>query len=131
MTAVLVDHNLEGQAQLILGFLAAEGWLELMPLQLWTLAEVGLPFNSSDRVIWRFCQERSMLLLTGNRAGKGADSLEMTLRVENTSSSLPVITIASTDRLGEREYRKRCAERLIEVVFDLDQYKGVGRLFIP
>ncbi|NJR26421.1 MAG: ACP S-malonyltransferase, partial [Richelia sp. CSU_2_1] len=26
---------------------------------------------------------------------------------------------------------ERCAERLIEIAVDLDNYKGVGRLFIP
>jgi hypothetical protein len=30
---VLVDHNIEGQSVLLWGMLAAEGWLELVPLQ--------------------------------------------------------------------------------------------------
>jgi hypothetical protein len=128
---VLVDHNLEGQAQLIWGILASDGWLDLIQLRLATLADLGLPFSSSDRVIWRTAQAQRMLLLTGNRAQRGDDSLEQTLREEGTPVSLPVITVASIDRLGERFYRKRCAERLIEIIVDLERYLGTGRLFIP
>ena len=46
---ILVDHNVEGQATLLLGTLAADGWLELVPLRLVTFAQVGLPINSTDR----------------------------------------------------------------------------------
>jgi hypothetical protein len=31
----------------------------------------------------------------------------------------------------EVDYREHCVERLIEIVVDIEQYKGVGRLFIP
>jgi hypothetical protein len=62
---------------------------------------------------------------------KDKDSLEQTLRDENMPRALPVITVGSSDRLDDRAYRERCAERLAEIAFDLDQYLGVGRLFIP
>lgn len=128
---VLVDHNLIGQALLFWGTLAAEGWLDLFPLRLVTFEEVGLPINSSDRVVWRFAQAKGMILLTGNRSRKGPDSLEQTIREENTVSSLPVITVASVARLDERSYREQCASRLVEMVLDLNNYLGTGRLFIP
>jgi hypothetical protein len=128
---VLADHNLEGQATLLWGTLTAEGWLDLVPLRLTRLSELGLPMESSDRAVWRFAQAHGMLLLTGNRNMKGEDSLERTLREENTSNSLPVLTIGSVLRLDERSYREQCAERLVEIVLDLEQYRGVGRLFIP
>jgi hypothetical protein len=44
---------------------------------------------------------------------------------------LPVVTIGSLDRFSEPDYRERCVERLIEIVVEIDQYKGAGRLFIP
>jgi len=72
-----------------------------------------------------------MLLLTGNRSMKGPHSLEQTIREENTATSLPVITVSSANRLDERLYRERCGSRLIEIILDLDNYLGVGRLFIP
>jgi hypothetical protein len=128
---LLIDHNLEGQALLIRGLLSAEGWLDLVPLQLQTLADAGLPVNSNDRTVWRFAQAHAMLLLTDNRSRKGADSLEETLRDEAISSSLPVLTIGTARRLVEPEYRRRCVERLLEIVLDLERYAGVSRLFIP
>lgn len=131
MTTVLVDHNMEGQAVLLWGTLATEGWLELVPLWLVTFAEIGLSPESSDRTVWRFAQAQRMLLLTDNRSMKGADSLEQTIREESTSSALPVLTIGNVGRLDEREYRERCARRLVEVVLDLEYYLGAGRVFIP
>jgi hypothetical protein len=53
------------------------------------------------------------------------------MREENTENSFPVLTIGNLDRLSEAEYRERCAERLIEIAVDIDNYTGVGRLFIP
>jgi len=76
----LVDHHLEGQAILIEKKIAAEGWLEIIPISLVTLEEVGIPVNSNDRIVWRFAQENQMILLTGNRKMKGEDSLEQVLR---------------------------------------------------
>ena len=131
MTTVLVDHDMEGQAVLLWGALAAEGWLELVHLRLATFAEVGLSLDSSDRTVWRFAQAQQMLLLTDNRSMKGVDSLEQTIREESTLSALPVLTIGNVGRLDEREYRERCARRLVEVVLDLEYYLGAGRVFIP
>ena len=131
MTTILVDRNLEGQAILLWGLLAADGWLELVPLRLVTFAGVGLPFDSSDRTVWRYAQAQRMLLLTDNRSRKGEDSLEQTLREENTATSLPVLTIGSSQRMPERGYRQQCASRLIDIVLDREIYRGAGRLFIP
>ncbi len=122
---------MEGHAILLWGTLAAEGWLETIPLRLVTFAEMGLPPNSSDREVWRFAQAQHMILLTDNRSMKGQDSLEQTIREENTSTAIPVITIGRLDRLDEREYREQCAVRLAEIALDLDEYLGTGRLFIP
>jgi hypothetical protein len=131
MTIVLVDHNMEGQAVLLWGTLATEGWLELVPLQLVTFAEIGLSLESNDRAVWRLAQARRMLLLTDNRSMKGADSLEQTIREESSSSALPVLTIGNVSRLDEQEYRERCARRLVEIILDLEHYLGTGRVFIP
>jgi len=128
---LLIDHNIEGQATLLWGALAAEGWLELVSLRLVRFTEMGLPFDSSDRVVWRFAQAQGLLLLTDNRNMKGEDSLEQTLREENTLNSLPILTIGNTDRLDERDYREQCISRLIEIILDLESYLGTGRLFIP
>ncbi len=51
---------------------------------------------------------------------------------ENTAISLPVITIGNADRLlHDSEYQERCVERLIEIVLNIDDYRGSMRIFIP
>jgi hypothetical protein len=127
----LIDHNLTGEVDLLYGALAATGWLELVSIQFVTFADVNLPEDIDDRSLWRFVQAHQMLLLTENRNMKGMNSLEQTIREESTPLSLPIITIGSRDRLDVRDYRRRCAERLAEIVIDLESYRGVSRIFIP
>ena len=131
MITLLADHNIEGQALLLWGTLGAAGWLELVPLRLVRFAEVELSYDSTDRDVWRFAQANQMLLLTDNRNMVGADSLEQTIRDENQATSLPVITMSRADRIIERPYREQCAARLLDIVLSLDNYWGVGRVFIP
>lgn len=113
------------------GTLAAGGWLELLPMTMARFADVGLPFDSSDRTVWRFAQEHGMLLLTDNRSRRGEDSLEQTIREENSTTSLPVLTIGNVARIVEQTYREQCVIRLVEIVLDLANYLGTARLFIP
>jgi predicted nuclease of predicted toxin-antitoxin system len=128
---ILVDYNLTGYIVLFQGTLAPDGWLDLLSIRFVTLQEAGLAADTTDRVIWRFAQSNQMLLLTANRNAKGGDSLEQTIREEGTSKSLPVITVGNPDRLVERDYREQCSARLADIVFSIDNYLGVGRLFIP
>lgn len=86
--------------------------------------EVGLPMNSSDCDVWRFAQTNQMILITANRNMKGADSLEQTIRDENTTTSLPILTIANPNRFDERNYWEKCAARMIEILLDLENYIG-------
>jgi hypothetical protein len=128
----LVDHNLEGHALILSGSIANLGWLELLPIRFTTFEEVALSITSDDRVVWRFAQVNQMILLTANRSMKGRNSLEQVMREENTSTSLPVVTIGNADRiLSDPDYRNRCVDRLIEIVLDIDDYRGSRRIFIP
>ena len=128
---VLADYNLNRQAILISGSLVAGGWLDLAPIRLMTFEGIGLAADSDDRVVWRFAQTNAMLLLTANQNAKGEDSLEQVMREENQPTSLPIITIGDPDRVNESDYRERCVERLVEIVIDIQDYMGAGRLFIP
>ena len=128
---VLADHHMGGHAVVLWGALASEGWLDLLSLSLITFADIGLAHNASDREVWRFVQANGMLLLTGNRSMKDADSLETTIREENKPTSLPVITITRIDRLSQKAYRTRCVRRLTEIIADIDNYMGTGRIYIP
>ncbi|MGC1308176.1 MAG: ACP S-malonyltransferase [Phormidesmis sp.] len=128
----LIDHNLGGHAEILLGNIASQGWLELLPIRFATFKEMNLSIDSNDRVVWRLAQANQMILLTANRSMKGEDSLEQVIREENSVDSLPVITIGDADRfLADRFYRNRCVDRIIEIVLDIQTWMGVGRLFIP
>jgi hypothetical protein len=128
----LIDHNLNGHAVVFFGSIARQGWLGIVPIQFVMFTEMGLPTDSDDRVVWRLAQKHQMILLTANRSMKGQDSLEEVMREENTPTSQPVMTIANADRLlKDAEYRERCVERLVEIVLNIDDYKGSMRIFIP
>ena len=128
----LIDYNLNGHALVLYGVISRSGWLDLVPIEFITFADVELPSNSSDRVVWRFAQKNKMILLTANRSMKEKDSLEQVMREENTENSLPIITIGNPDRLlSESNYREKCVERLIEIIISIDIYMGSRRIFIP
>jgi hypothetical protein len=128
----LVDHNLEGHALLLSGNIASFGWLDLLPIRFITFEEIELSITSNDRTVWQFAQINQMILLTANRSMRGKNSLEQVMREENTFTSFPVVTIGDADRvLTDPDYHNRCVDRLIEIVFDIDDYRGTMRLFIP
>ncbi|MBW4513784.1 MAG: DUF5615 family PIN-like protein [Timaviella obliquedivisa GSE-PSE-MK23-08B] len=127
----LVDYNLDGYAAVLFGILMQRGWLEFFPIQFVTFRDVGLPMDIDDRAVWNYAQANQMMILTANRNMKGEDSLEQVMREENGSASFPIITVADLTRLDETEYRERCVDRLVEIVLELENYMGVGRLFIP
>jgi len=111
--------------------MGSEGWLKLLDIPMLTFDDVGLPINSNDRDVWRFAQTQQLILLTGNRNKDGADSLEQTIQDENTPNSLPVVTIGIVDHLEESAYREQCAERLVEIILNIENYLGIGRIYIP
>ncbi len=128
----LIDHNLGGHAEILLGNIASQGWLELVSIRFITFKEMKLSIDSSDRIVWQIAQSNKMILLTANRSMKGEDSLEQVLREENTPESFPVITIGDADRfLADRVYRNRCVDRILEILLDIEDWMGVGRLFVP
>src|SRR5215216_1533014 len=126
MITLLADHNIEGQALLLWGTLSAAGWLDFVSIRLVYFTDAGLRNDSSDRIVWRFAQAHQMYVLTDNRNMEGNDSLEQTIRDENTATSLPVITIGRVDRLAERSYREACAARLLEIVLYPEDHVGAG-----
>lgn len=128
---VLLDHHMKKQGILLWATMGSEGWLKLLDIPMLTFTDVGLPIDSNDRDVWRFAQEKQLILLTGNRNKDGIDSLEQTIRDENLADSLPVITISIVDRLEERAYREQCAEKLVEIILGIENYLGIGRIYIP
>jgi uncharacterized protein DUF5615 len=128
---VLLDHHMKKQGILLWATMGSEGWLKLLDIPMLTFTDVGLAIDSSDRDVWRFAQEHQLILLTGNRNQTGEDSLEETIRDENTPISLPVVTVSVMNRLEERGYREQCAERLAEIILDIENNLGLGRIYVP
>jgi hypothetical protein len=94
------------------------------------LRDLDLPNDASDQEIWRRCQEGRLLLITHNRNQDDATSLQATIQRENTLQSLPVLTIPRIERLVFADYRQRVAHRLAEILIDLENYLGAGRIFL-
>ena len=128
----LIDYKLQKYAAILLGKIANDGWPDLIPIRFTFFNELDLPTDSNDRLVWQLSQKNRMILMTANRNMKGEDSLEQVLREDNTSDSLPVITIANLDRFSkEASYRSRCADSIVEIVLNIENYMGSGRIFIP
>jgi hypothetical protein len=93
---------------------------------------LGLADDATDAQVWQACQENEIVLITGNRNAEGPESLEMTLRKHNDQQRLPVLTLADQDRIiRDRSYAETAVRRLLEILFDLDNLRGTGRLYLP
>ncbi len=54
------------------------------------------------------------------------------IRQHNNDQCLPVLTLADPDRIfRDRRYADAVVERLLEILFDLDNLRGSGRLYLP
>lgn len=128
---ILLDHNLDGYDIYLAVGLKEIGWGELILADFKRLRDYGLPDNLPDQDIWRFVQANRLLLITNNRNSRGETSLQATLRRENTPDALPILTVADKEALKRSDYRQRAAQKLVDIIIDLDCYLGTGRLFIP
>jgi len=125
MITILLDRNMEGLGALLWGMLAVEEWIAFFHLKVVAVGQV-LPDHAADRLVWRFAQEHDMLLLTNK------PTIETIIRAENFSSSLPVLTIVQAPLLtSDRSYQETCLDNLLEILENLESYRGTGRLFIP
>lgn len=135
MKGLLADINSVKQVVVLRTILEQESRRELwqhLNLVTPSFAEVGLIPRSPDIDVWRICQVEELILITANRNEEGPDSLEATIRIEGTPQSLPVFTLADANRvLNERSYAERVADRLLEYLYDIEQLRGVGRLYLP
>jgi hypothetical protein len=135
MKGILADVNVGRQRRAILAIWSSDAWRDLwnaLDLSVVSFQNLGLPLNSPDDFIWRTCQREELVLITGNRNDDVPDSLEATIRAENESSSLPVITIADADRvLRDRLYAEKVAESLLDYLIRIDEFRGAGRLYVP
>src|ERR1051326_5946536 len=105
MLGLLADVNAEGHVYVLLKVCESDAWRDVwtsLYVRLFYVEELGLPRNINDVDLWRFCQERSLILITGNRNDKGPVSLQAAIRRFGDPNSLPVLTIADPDRKSTR-----------------------------
>ena len=135
MPGIMGDHDIEGHFAQLLRFFLSPTWREFwedLGLDVVSFASLGLAVDSPDVLVWKTCQERQVILVTGNRNYESPDSLEAAIRQYNRADSLPVFTIGDPREFTlSRSYAERAAEKLLEYVSELDKFRGTGRLYIP
>jgi hypothetical protein len=135
MPTILSDHDIEGQVERIVSIWTSPSWSEVwqtLNCRVETFKSLGLRTTLPDLEVWQFCQEQGMVLLTGNRNAVGEDSLERASQRLNQPNSLPILTIADSQRvLLDREYAERVASQIIDYILILDRIRGARRLFVP
>jgi hypothetical protein len=135
MTGLLADVNAELHVEILLRICRGPRWQILwnaLDVTVHSFHSLGIAKDAPDQVLWRLCQLRGLVLITANRNATGEDSLQGTILRENTEASLPVITIGDPVRLQhDGAYRQRAADRLVELLVDIEVTRGAGRLFIP
>jgi hypothetical protein len=135
MNGILADNDSKGSVGVILRICSSDTWRDLwndLGLSVQSFSALGLAPHSSDAVVWRTCQEQKLVLITGNRNADGPDSLELVIRIENQPDSLPTVTLADPERiLNDRTYAEKAAERLLDYLIRIDDFRGAGRLYVP
>lgn len=135
MTEILADNDVQGQVALLMQILQGDPWREFsdhLTLTLRTFEDLRLSRDATDATLWRACQQRGVVLITGNRNSEGPDSLEATINGENSPDYLPVFTLAKPARiLKDHGYAQRAAEKLLEYLLDIELFRGVGRFYLP
>jgi hypothetical protein len=132
---ILADVNCGRHVRVLLRLFGQKERIELwnhLSLVVSSIAELGLQPEAPDIDVWLKCQEQQLILLTGNRNAEGADSLEVTRRTLSKPNSLPVFTIADPDRIMEdRAYAERTADKFLQYLFDIENYRDASRVYIP
>ena len=135
MQRVLSDHDVQGHVSRLMDICQLPPWVDLwreMDCIICTFEDFDLPVDATDAAIWQVCQEHDILLITGNRNAESPESLEIALREKNTSTCLPVLTLADPDRIQrDRRYAESIVERLFDILIDLNALRGRGRLYLP
>lgn len=131
---ILADNDVGGAVAALRHVIESAEWVEfaaLLDLRFVTFAEVDLSRDATDERVWRTCQARGAVLITGNRAS-GPGSLDHVIRQQAQADSLPVVTIGDPQRvMREPAYARVCAISLLDLLDRLETLHGTGRLFIP
>jgi predicted nuclease of predicted toxin-antitoxin system len=132
---LIADANIQGQVEYLVQRMQADAWAdfwETLGLVLCRFENVGLSESSTDYEVWDVCQAEQLILITDNRNLDSEDSLEATIRRNNTPASLPVLTIADMSEFRtDNSYVERVVEPLFDYLLRIDDVRGTGRLYLP
>jgi hypothetical protein len=132
---ILADVNIQGHVDVLIARMRAEPWelfWDYLHLDYFHFGDVGLAPAAVDSLVWETCQKEELVLITDNRNKKDQDSLEATIQTRNTSTSLPVFTIADVAHLrASRDYGERVIDKLLDSLLRIDALRGAGRLYLP
>lgn len=135
MKGLLADVNVQGHVDALVDLMQTEPWKlfwQYLDLQYFHFADIGLPVDAADSVVWDTCQAAELILITDNRNRGDSTSLEATIQARNLPSSLPVFTIANIPQLrASKEYAERVVEKLLDALLRIDNLRGTGRLYLP
>jgi hypothetical protein len=135
MPTILSDHDVEGHLDVLLAIWTSPDWRDLwegLDCRIVSFASLGVRFDLPDSEVWQLCQDRQFVLVTGNRNAETEDSLERTSLRLNQPNSLPIITLADSERvLMDRQYAQRVASQILDYLFDLENLRGTRRLYAP
>ncbi len=70
MPAIMADHDIEGQMQVLLRLLVSAEWQVLwteLAVRVESFASLGMSVDIPDAELWRLCQTHQIVLLTGNQ----------------------------------------------------------------
>ena len=135
MKGLVADANIQGHVEHLVECMQADAWAEFwqaLGLVLYRFEDVGLSMSATDLEVWNACQVEGLILITDNRNLDSEDSLEATIRRNNTPESLPVFTIADMNQFrSNNSYVEHVVEALYEYLLRIDDIRGTGRLYLP
>jgi hypothetical protein len=135
MKGILADNDVEGILTALVSIWLSETWRDLwieLNCSLETFPSLDLPRDATDAVVWEACQNQQVVLITGNRNAESPESLAATIRSLNRPDSLPVFTLSNPKRiLNDRGYAAQVAERLLDYLMSIQDYRGTGRIYVP
>lgn len=135
MAGIAADNDTQGQFDRLIFIFESDEWQEVwesLNLSVESFETLKLAHKAKDIDVWKACQKAEVMLVTGNRKGKGADSLEVAIRALNEANSFPVFTLAApTQVMKSWPYARRVAESFLDYLEDWNGLRGTGRIWLP
>jgi len=131
---IVSDHRVVGAAAALQRAIVAGRWqefAELLDLRFLRPADLGLASDAKDVDVWPAAQQSGAILITGIRSG-GGESPDRVIEERSGPECFPVVTIADPRRvIHDPGYAASAAVRLLDLLIEIDSWRGVGRIFIP